>query len=52
MNGYSGNGTKRNGGSRNGCGKRHGCGRRQANSRRPTQPELTPIRVLWVGLSR
>ena len=32
--------------------KRHGCGRRQANSRRPTQPELTPIRVLWAGLSR
>ena len=56
-NGCSGNGTRRNGGSRNGgsrngCGKRHGCGRRQANSRRPTQPELTPIRVLWVGLSR
>ena len=51
-NGCSGNGTKKNGGSRNGYGKRHGCGRRQANSRRPTQPELTPIRVLWVGLSR
>ena len=25
---------------------------RHANSHRPTQPELTPIRVLWVGLSR
>ena len=50
-NGCSGNGCSRNGGSGNG-GSRNGCGRRHANSRRPTQPELTPIRVLWVGLSR
>ena len=51
-NGCSGNGTNRNGCSRNGCRRRHGCGRRQANNHRPTRPELTPIRVLWVGLSR
>ena len=47
----SGNGCSKNGANRNG-GSRNGCGRRQANSRRPTQPELTPTRVLWVGLSR
>ena len=46
MNGCSGNGC-----SGNGC-NRNGCGRKQANSHRLTQPELTPIRVLWVGLSR
>ena len=49
--GVAGMGAAGMGGSGNG-GSRNGCGRRHANSRRPTQPELTPIRVLWVGLSR
>ena len=40
-----------NGCSGNGC-SRNGCCRRQANSHRLTQPELTLIRILWVGLSR